>query len=488
MNRLGLIIQREYLQTVGKKSFIITTVLVPVLSILLCVVLPVMLAGVHSDELKSVAVIDQTPDQQYAALLHDTDDYHFIAIPASPETSVPDSMQSSFSSSSSSSPSSSFSSSSSSSPSSSSSSSSSSSFSSSSSDPRTLYTEGDYYAIVQIPADIDATLRLNVFSEQSVPSSLGRDIEHLLRPALRNTRIASYDIEGLGQIIQDCDVSLQVNSVKWGEDGQENISSSELSSVLGLVLALAIYMFVLMYGAMIMSGVVEEKTNRIVEVIISSCKPIELMLGKIIGVALVGFTQFAIWAILLGVGGTIVSSMFGLETMNPGALNPETLNPETLETLNSNNSAIAELFSMLLTINYPLILTCFILYFIGGYLLYASLFAAFGSAVDQQQDTSQFMAPIMFFMVFALYAGMFSMENPDGPLAWWCSMIPFTAPITMMVRLPFDVPVWELCLSLGLLFATAFLTLWLASRIYRTGILMYGKKFNWKDILKWIKQ
>ena len=448
MSRLGLIIQREYLQTVGKKSFILTTVLVPVLSILLCVVMPVMLAGVHSDELKTVAVIDQTADQQYASLLHDTDDYHFVPL------SCPDSLSSS-----------------------------------SYTDPRTLYTNGDYYAIVQIPTDINTSLILNVFSEFSVPSSLGRDVEHLLRPALHNTRIASYDIEGLEQIIKDCDVNLQINSVKWGEDGEENISSSELSSILGLVLALAIYMFVLMYGAMIMSGVVEEKANRIVEVIISSCKPLELMLGKIIGVALVGFTQFAVWAVLIGVGGSILTSLFGIgATPDPSAL--QALNTETLNTaaLNSSNSAISDVFQMLLSIDYTLILSCFILYFIGGYLLYASLFAAFGSAVDQQQDTSQFMGPIMFFMVFALYAGMFSMENPDGPLAWWCSMIPFTAPITMMVRLPFDVPVWELTLSLGVLYVTAFLTLWLAARIYRTGILMYGKKFSFKDIIKWIKQ
>ena len=447
MSRLGLIIQREYLQTVGKKSFILTTVLVPVLSILLCVVLPVMLAGVHSDELKSVAVIDQTADQSYASLVHDTEDYHFVPVSLDQQTVSADV------------------------------------------DPHSFYVDSDeaYYAVVQIPADIDTSLRLNVYSEQSVPSSLGRDIEHQLRPALRQTRIASYNIDSLEQIINECDVNLQVNSVKWGEDGKENISSSELSSLLGLLLALAIYMFVMMYGAMIMSGVVEEKANRIVEVIISSCKPIELMLGKIIGVALVGFTQFAIWALLIGVGGSIVTSMFGLNTtVDPSAIAAaQGVDPSALPA--ASQSGVSEIFQMLMSVNYGLILTCFILYFIGGYLLYASLFAAFGSAVDQQQDTSQFMGPLMFFMVFALYAGMFSMENPDGPLAWWCSMVPFTAPITMMVRLPFDVPMWEVAMSLGILFVTAFITLWLAARIYRTGILMYGKKFNWKDILKWIK-
>lgn len=445
MSRLGLIIQREYLQTVGKKSFILTTLLVPILSILLCVVAPIMLSSVRSNDEKVVAVIDQSPGQTYAPLIKDVDEFHFEAI--APQDAE---------------------------------------------DAHAVYVAGDkdYYALVVIPANIDSTLEFSIYSESSVPRSFSREIEHFLRPALRKARIESYGIENLEEIVKDCDVNLHVNSVKWDEQGEESISSSELSSVLGLILALAIYMFVLSYGAMIMSGVVEEKTNRIVEVIVSSCKPLELMLGKIIGVALVGFTQFAIWGILLGVGGTIAASIFGLN------MSPEMMSPmgssEAIEAMGPSGAALdsdmKEIFQMIFSIDYPLILSCFVLYFIGGYLLYASLFAAFGSAVDQQQDTSQFMGPIMFFMIFALYAGMFSMENPDGPLAWWCSMIPFTSPITMMVRLPYDVPAWEVILSLAILFVTAFVVLWLAARIYRTGILMYGKKFEWKEVVKWIRQ
>lgn len=445
MSRLGLIIQREYLQTVGKKSFILTTLLVPILSILLCVVAPIMLSSVRSNDEKVVAVIDQSPGQTYAPLIKDVDEFHFEAI--APQDAE---------------------------------------------DAHAVYVAGDqdYYALVVIPANIDSTLEFSIYSESSVPRSFSREIEHFLRPALRKARIESYGIENLEEIVKDCDVNLHVNSVKWDEQGEESISSSELSSVLGLILALAIYMFVLSYGAMIMSGVVEEKTNRIVEVIVSSCKPLELMLGKIIGVALVGFTQFAIWGILLGVGGTIAASIFGLN------MSPEMMSPmgsaDAIEAMGTSGAALdsdmKEIFQMIFSIDYPLILSCFVLYFIGGYLLYASLFAAFGSAVDQQQDTSQFMGPIMFFMIFALYAGMFSMENPDGPLAWWCSMIPFTSPITMMVRLPYDVPAWEVILSLAILFVTAFVVLWLAARIYRTGILMYGKKFEWKEVVKWIRQ
>ena len=404
-----------------------------------------MLSSVRSDDEKVVAVIDQSPGQTYAPLIKDVDEFHFVTI-ASQEAE----------------------------------------------DVHAVYVAGDqdYYALVVIPANIDSTLEFSIYSESSVPRSFSREIEHFLRPALRKARIESYGIDNLEEIVKDCDVNLHVNSVKWDEQGEESISSSELSSVLGLILALAIYMFVLSYGAMIMSGVVEEKTNRIVEVIVSSCKPLELMLGKIIGVALVGFTQFAIWGILLGVGGTIAASIFGLN------MSPEMVSPmgsaEAIEAMSTSGAALdsdmKEIFQMIFSIDYPLILSCFVLYFIGGYLLYASLFAAFGSAVDQQQDTSQFMGPIMFFMIFALYAGMFSMENPDGPLAWWCSMIPFTSPITMMVRLPYDVPAWEVILSLGILFVTAFVVLWLAARIYRTGILMYGKKFEWKEVVKWIRQ
>ena len=445
MSRLGLIIQREYLQTVGKKSFILTTLLVPILSILLCVVAPIMLSSVRTNEEKLVAVIDQSPSHAYAPLVKDFDEFHFVSI--TNENSA---------------------------------------------DPHAVYVEGnqDYYALIVIPQSIDSTLELSIYSESSVPASFGREIEHFLRPALRKARIASYGIDNLEEIVKDCDINLHVNSVKWDEQGEETISSSELSSVIGLILALAIYMFVLSYGAMIMSGVVEEKTNRIVEVIVSSCKPIELMLGKIIGVALVGFTQFAIWGILLGVGGSVAATIFGIN-MSPEMMSPMGT-PEGMEAMGAANEVIdsgaKEIIQMIMGIDFKLILSCFVLYFIGGYLLYASLFAAFGSAVDQQQDTSQFMGPIMFFMIFALYAGMFSMENPDGPLAWWCSMIPFTSPITMMVRLPYDVPFWEVLLSLGILFVTAFLVLWLAARIYRTGILMYGKKFEWKEVVKWLRQ
>lgn len=437
MSKLGLIIQREYLQMVAKKSFIVTTILVPLLSILLCGVLPIMLSNVKSDEKKLVAIVDQTETQQFQDLFTITDEYQFVIL-SHEDLSADENLHE-------------------------------------------YYKQNSgLYAIVVIPHDVVDTQQLTILSEQSLNGSLESDIRSVLKSSLRAIKISTYDIDGLEEILQDCEVNLDVRTIKWGEDGQETVSSAMISELVGMCLAFLTYMFVLTYGAMIMSGVVEEKTNRIVEVIISSCKPIELMLGKIIGVALVGFTQFAVWGVLLGTTGLVASAVLGINT---------TVDPSSIaeSSLLASGSQAQEIFQMIMSVNYPLILSCFLLYFVGGYLLYASLFAAFGSAVDQQQDTSQFMAPIMFFMIFALYAGIFSMQNPDGPLAWWCSMVPFTSPITMMVRLPFDVPFYEIALSLAVLYTTAFLILWLAARIYRTGILMYGKKFSWKDIVKWIR-
>ena len=232
-----------------------------------------------------------------------------------------------------------------------------------------------------------------------------------------------------------------------------------------MVLAFITYMFVLTYGAMIMNSVIEEKTNRIVEVIVSSCKPFQLMMGKIIGVALVGLTQFLIWAILISVavGGLGISLA------------------------NDPMSDLAVVFNAIQSVNLVSIFTCFVVYFLGGYLLYASLFAGFGSAVDQASDASQFTSPIIIVMVVALYAGIGCMENPNGSMAMWCSMIPFTSPIVMMVRLPYDVPFWQIAVSVALLYGTAFGLVWVSSRIYRIGILRYGKKFTFKEIMGWVK-
>lgn len=438
MSRLSLIIQREYFQAVLKKSFLVTTLLVPILSVLICGVLPAFLANVKSNEQKNVAVIDRS-SQNLGTLLEDSEEYHFI----NADAPLADD------------------------------------------DIHSYYSNGEgLYALVVIPDSVIEYPKVYIYSDVSVAGSLEHDLSSALRPVLRRQRVESYGIDSLEEIIRHCDVSLDVKNIKWNEDGSESVSSAQLGEIIGLLLALLTYMFVLMYGAMIMNGVIEEKTNRIVEVIVSSCKPIELLLGKVIGVALVGITQLVIWGVLMGIGGLVASVFFGISAA-PGAA--ELAEAQAQIDALQEQGFIAEALEMLKSLNLFEIGLCFLLYFIGGYLLYASLFAAFGSAVDQANDASQFMAPIMIIMVFALYAGMFSIENPDGPLAWWCSMIPFTSPIVMMIRLPFDVPFYELLLSFFLLYATSFLILWLSARIYRTGILMYGKKFTLKEILRWIK-
>lgn len=449
MSRLGLIIQREYLSIVGKKSFIFTTLLLPILMVALCGVLPIFLANVKSDQKKVVAVVDQNPSQKYGNLFTETDDFIFF--------NVNDNV-----------------------------------------DNNTLYNyyednkaDKELYAIVQIPDSLNDKCQFFVYSDQSINANLERDVTRILRPILEKERIESFGIDSLESIMQQCKVDLKSKNVKWGDTGEEKISSAEIGMIIGVGLSFLTYFFVLMFGAMIMNGVIEEKTNRIVEVIISSCKPMELMLGKIIGVALVGFTQIIIWAIMLGIGGTILGIGAGVlgGTDTAALTSAMAQNPEAMAALEQaqQSSEFSEIVQMILNVNYIQILVFFVLYFVGGYLLYAALFAAFGSAVDQPSDASQFMTPIMIIMVFAFYAGMFSIENPDGPLAWWCSIIPFTSPIVMMVRLPYDVPIWEMILSVVLLYACAFGILYIAGKIYRTGILMYGKKVGIKDIIKWIK-
>jgi ABC-2 type transport system permease protein len=438
-HRLSLIIGREYLSTVGKRSFLLLTVLMPVLVIALCA-LPALLAEIKSDDVKNVAVLDATG--RYSRALQDTDEYHFYTLTDGDAPSA-----------------------------------------------RAYYeaeSGRDVYAIVSIPATVDSLSTLSVYSPKSVPQGLSQTLSDQLDPLLREARIEAYGIDSLKEIMAACDVRLEVENIKWDESGEEQRSEAFAAQMLGLLLSLLTYMFVLCYGAMIMNGVIEEKTNRIVEVIVSSCRPMELMLGKIVGVALVGLTQIAIWGVLVG-GGLSLLGLNAAATASPEVAMMQSVGAEAAAGAVTPDSALAEVMAVVAGINWAQMLGCFLLYFVGGYLLYAALFAAFGSAVDQPSDASQFTMPIVMILIFALYAGMYSINNPDGPLAWWCSMIPFTSPIVMMIRLPYDVPVWEVALSLLLLFATAFATVYLAGRIYRTGILMYGKKTSLKELLRWLR-
>ena len=430
--RFLLILQREYMSIVGKKSFIVMTLLMPFLLILLgCI--PVLLQMINTNDEKTVAVIDETG--RYGGAIKSDDQFDFEYYDQAKSGNA-----------------------------------------------RQLYDEKgkELYAIVIIPRDVEATHQLLVYSESAVSSTLIAHLERSMGKTLTDAKVCSYGIEGLEKILKECNVEVNVRSIKWSDGGSEETSSTDIAMIVGVALSMLSYFFVLMYGAMIMNSVIEEKTNRIVEVIVSSCKPLELMLGKILGVALVGFTQVAIWAVLLGIAGTVL----GMGFIGSAVASPEAVDAAQAMAQSSQSDSFVE---MLLSVNYVQILFFFVVYFIGGFLLYASLFAGFGSAVDQASDASQFTTPIMIVIIIALYASLACMENPDGDVAFWCSMIPFTSPMVMMVRLPYDVPVWQMALSVAVLYGTAIGLTALSAKIYRTGILLYGKKNSFKDVIKWIK-
>lgn len=423
MSKLWLIIKREYMALVGRKSFIIMTLLIPALMVLM-MFLPIWLQKINEEsttQKTTVAVIDETG--QVGGTIASNELYDIIPLRGEAGKS----------------------------------------------NPHQFFKNGpaNVDALVVIPANVLDSAQVNIYSKNTVNANFVQYVENCLNDTLTNVKLARENIPNLPQIVKKAQVELSVNSVKLDEDGNEFNSSTEVAMVIGIALAFVTYMFVIMYGAMIMNSVIEEKTNRIVEVIVSSCKPFQLMMGKIVGVGLVGLTQFAIWAmVLVGIVGSVPSL-----ASDPGSM----------------LAGVQEALNALKGINMFSILASFVIYFIGGYLLYASLFAGFGSAVDQASDASQFSTPIIFIMMIALYAGIGCMGNPSSPMAVWCSIIPFTSPIVMMIRLPYEVPFWQISLSVVLLFVTALLMIWLSARIYRTGILLYGKKHSLKEILKWIR-
>ena len=434
MDKLRLIIAREYMSIVGRKSFIIMTLGMPLLFILIAAV-PIGMAYLNDkgSDIQQIAVIDETG--RYAAALHNDDMYNFVGIKGDTVTNA-----------------------------------------------REFYNKanGSLDAIVIIPRNVDSTGMVNIYSEGAITPALVMTVRSALADTIENAHLAELGIPNLQQMVDKAHVDVDVRSIKWSDEGEQE-SSTDAAMGLGFLLSFITYMFVLMYGAMIMNSVIEEKTNRIVEVIVSSCRPFQLMLGKIIGVGLVGLTQMAIWIVLLAIVGTVAGSTFGLSGMATGGVPAETMTAV-------EDMGVMESFTrQVLSINYVPILVNFVLYFLGGYLLYSALFAGLGSAVDQASDASQFTTPVILIMIIAFYAGIACAENPMGPMAVWCSIIPFTSPVVMMVRLPFGVPTWQLLLSIVLLFGTALAITWMAARIYRRGILHYGQKASFKDLFKWIK-
>lgn len=438
MNRISLIIKREYLSIVGRKSFLVMTILLP----LLCVLgagMPILLTQINFGDVKTVAVVDQ--GSGLGKVLKSTDEYKFVTADGMAKRN-----------------------------------------------PARFYRDNDndeIYAIVILPQNLASSQQLTIFSSKPVNTSLVGGIQSDLNTEITHRNVARLGVPDIQAKIDRCQARVNVAQVQCNDEGKKSNGSAEIAQAVGMVLAMVSYMFVLLYGAMIMNGVIEEKTNRIVEVIVSSCKPSELLIGKIVGVGLVGLTQLLIWGVLL-IATAMAFGMGGLILGGSGASEAITA-VSAMQGGAPVDADLAAIIGALASIDWIELILSFALYGIGGFLLFGSLFAAFGSAVDQPNDASQFTAPVIMIEMLSLWAGIACTQNPDGPLSMWCSMIPFTSPIVMMVRLPYSIPFWQLALSVVILYGTSYVFILLAARIYRRGILMYGKKASFADIFRWIK-
>ncbi|MBT5273715.1 MAG: ABC transporter permease [Flavobacteriales bacterium] len=415
MHKIWLIIKREYLVRVRKKSFIIMTILGPILMAALLIV-PTYLAKENQEN----RIIALNEDVNYN--LEDSEFIHFTTIPTSEAELL-----------------------------------------------KTDFNESPFYALLYIDGE-----NFTLYSNQQISLSVSKSIERQLEQLIEHEKLKLLGIDL--QILEDASTEINITTKIISEDGNTSNSQAEASMGIGFISGILIYMFIFMYGTMVMRGVIEEKTSRIVEVIISSVKPFQLMMGKILGVALVGLTQFVLWILLT----IIISTVAELAFLDVNVMATE---------MNSSDQSVilAQVAEFTGGINLLQIFLAFIFYFLAGYLMYSALFAAVGSAVDAEADTQQFVLPITIPLILSFVLITPIMENPDGTLAFWMSMIPFTSPVIMMVRLPFGVANWELALSIGILIASFIATTWLAGRIYRTGILMYGKKATYREIWKWLK-
>jgi len=417
MRKIWLIIRREYLVRVRKKAFIVMTIVGPLLMAALMIV-PTYLAN-ETKELRTIAI--QEDGFEFTNEIEDSDFLHFSKIPTEEAILL-----------------------------------------------KNNFSESNYYALLNIEEN-----NFTLYSNQQISLSVSKTIENQLEQIIEHQKLKAAGINL--SILSDAETKVRIITKIITEDGNTTNSQAEASMGIGFICGILIYIFIFMYGTMVMRGVIEEKTSRIVEVIISSVKPFQLMMGKILGVALVGLTQFTLWILLT----IAIASFAELVFMDAGSMTNE---------LNSAQQSVllSELSNLTGGINLIQIFVSFIFYFLAGYLMYSSLFAAVGSAVDAEADTQQFVLPITIPLILAFVLIQPIIENPDGPLAFWMSIIPFTSPVIMMVRLPFGVANWELALSMGVLIISFVLTTYLAGKIYRTGILMYGKKASYKELWKWL--
>lgn len=433
MSKVGLIIKREYLTRVRKKSFVIMTILGPLLFAAMFAI-PVWLATRDSENVRTIAVVDESG--LFNKAFEDTKNLVFT-YPGQP---LEESKQG--------------------------------------------ITNKEFFGILYIPQiDLDNPQGITLYSESSAGIELQSRLEKVVESRIEDLKLERSQIDKATLTALKTNISLQEINLSSGE---EKAGNTGIATGIGYAASFLIYFFIFIYGAQIMRGVLEEKTNRIVEIIISSVKPTQLMLGKTIGIAGVGLTQFLIWIILTMGIYTIGLNLIGLDAETLAQINQMPAGANT-EQFSQVQVKVAEAQGSLSDLNIPLQLGTFLFYFLGGYLLYGSMFAAVGAASDSETDTQQFMLPVTLPLVLALIVTMSAvLKDPNGSTAFWFGMIPFTSPIVMMMRVPFGVPAWELITSMVILVLGFLFMSWLAGRIYRVGILMHGSKVNYKTLGKWI--
>ena len=439
MNKILLIIQREYLSRVRKKTFIILTLLAPVLMAGFMAIIAYV-STLENDELRNIMVKDASG--KFENSLKNSKNLEFTFVN---ELDIEKAKK--------------------------------------------VFSEGAYYALLSIPENPEKG-DIELISENQVDLSTKSYINNRIEEKIRSDKLKEIGVDA--KTIDAINPDVHIRTIKLKQDGSEELSSTEAALAIGYIAAFLIYMFIFIYGAMVMRGVIEEKTNRVVEILISSVKPFQLMMGKIVGIALVALTQFVLWLVL---GFFIITAG---QSFVGGQSSPDTKqlteqmvqNPDVagkLQNMESDNQIFNDVMRAVLNLPIMLIIFAFIFYFIGGYLLYASLFAAIGGAVDNEADTQQFMLPLTLPLILSLVLAQAIIQNPEGPVAFWFSIVPLTSPVIMMLRIPYGVPAWELILSMALLAATFVGSTWVAAKIYRIGILVYGKKFSYKDLWKWIR-
>jgi ABC-2 type transport system permease protein len=453
--KVGIVISHEYTTRVRKKSFILTTLLTPIgMALLICV--PALIMLFSGNDNQKVKVIDESGI--VAPYLENSEHTTYVM---GTEGETVDLL-------------------------------------------REIFDDLDYYAIVGIsPLDENGEVSVVSYSKEPLNMDLKNALSRAANKAVETRKLAQYDIRDLDEILSDVKTDIKVNSMTLTNDGDAKEDSVEIYMVLAYLMSFMIYMFVFMFGTMVMRSVIDEKSSRVVEVIVSSVKSVELMMGKIIGVALVALTQFFIWIALTLVivtavntfaGPKLLQNMGGMEQAvavagqdgNIGTADVTSI----LEAAGSDPDAsgFVKILGQIKDLNWGYLIGCFLIYFLLGYLLYASMFAAIGAAVDNEADTNQLQLPITIPLIIGLFIMLHTFEHPNSALSVWTSIIPWTSPMVMLARIPFGtVPGWQLLLSILLLLLTFLATAWLSAKIYKVGILTYGKKSSFKDLLKWMK-